>query len=111
MNATNCESLQINELEDITKSANVPTLLMVIYQVTGDERWLAPPYQPTRTKGLSDHDSGGLPDTIQAEIRHAAAQAFHHLQEGRPPAIAEAQSTRRRKGLASSNSPVARSKT
>ena len=88
VNATNCESLQIHELEDITKSANVPTLLMVIYQVTGDERWLAPPYQPTRTKGLSDHDSGGLPDSIQAEIRHAAAQAFHHLREGRPPAIA-----------------------
>ena len=88
VNATNCESLQIDELEEITKSANVPTLLMVIYQVTGDERWLEPPYQPTRTKGLSDHDSGGLPDSIQAEIRHAAALAFRHLQEGKPPAIA-----------------------
>src|ERR1700730_400868 len=88
VNATNYESLQIDELEEITKSANVPTLLMVIYQVTGDERWLEPPYQPTRTRGLSDHDSGGLPDSIQAEVRHAAAQAFHHLREGRPPAIA-----------------------
>ncbi len=46
VNATKCESLQIDELEEITKSANVPTLLMVIYQVTGDERWLEPPYQP-----------------------------------------------------------------
>jgi 4-hydroxyacetophenone monooxygenase len=88
VDATNSESLAIHELEDITQSANVPTLLMVIYQVTGDPRWLEPPYRPTRTKGLSDHDSGGLPDDIQGEIRHAAARAFHHLQEGKPPAIA-----------------------
>ena len=88
MDAMNCESLEIHELEEVTKSANIPTLLMVIYQVTGDQRWLEPPYQPTRTKGLNDHDSGGLPESVQAEIRHAAALAFHHLQEGRPPAIA-----------------------
>jgi 4-hydroxyacetophenone monooxygenase len=88
VDATNRESLGIHELEEIAKSANIPTLLMVTYQVTGDERWLEPPYQPTRTKGLSDHDSGGLPERVQAEIRHAAALAFHHLQEGRPPAIA-----------------------
>jgi 4-hydroxyacetophenone monooxygenase len=87
-NATSTESLEIRELEDIARSANIPTLLMVIYQVTGDPRWLEPPYRPTRTKGLSDHDSGGLPDDVQAEIRHAAARAFHHLQEGKPPAIA-----------------------
>jgi 4-hydroxyacetophenone monooxygenase len=84
----NSESLEIHELEDITKSANVPTLLMVIYQVTGDPRWLEPPYRPSRTRGLSDHDSGGLPDHVQAEIRHAAARAFHDLQAGKPPAIA-----------------------
>jgi 4-hydroxyacetophenone monooxygenase len=88
VDATNCESLEIHELEEIAKSANIPTLLMVIYQVTGDQRWLEPPYQPTRTKGLSDHDSGGLPESVQAEIRHAAALAFHHLQAGRQPAIA-----------------------
>jgi 4-hydroxyacetophenone monooxygenase len=88
VDARNCQSLEIGELEEVTRSANIPTLLMVIYQVTGDQRWLEPPYQPTRTRGLSDHDSGGLPADIQAEIRHAAALAFHHLQEGKPPAIA-----------------------
>jgi len=88
VDATNIESLEISELEDITRSANVPTLLMVIYQVTGDARWLEPPYRPTRSKGLSDHDSGGLPENIQTEIRCAAARAFHHLQQGKPPAIA-----------------------
>src|SRR5712664_10133 len=88
VDAINREGLEVPELEEIARSANIPTLLMVIYQVTGDKRWLERPYQPTRTKGLSDHDSGGLPESIQAEIRHAAALAFRHLQEGRPPAIA-----------------------
>jgi 4-hydroxyacetophenone monooxygenase len=82
------ERLDVRELEEITRSANIPTLLMVIYQVTGDPRWLEPPYQPTRTKGLSDHDSGGLPEEVQAVIRRAAAEAFDHLQQGLPPAIA-----------------------
>src|SRR5258707_5260994 len=75
------------ELEEAVGSANIPTLLMVIYQMTGDPRWLQPPYRPTRSKGLSDHDSGGLPEDIQREIRLAAARAFFDLQEGRPPAI------------------------
>jgi 4-hydroxyacetophenone monooxygenase len=88
VDAINREGLEVRELEEIARSANIPTLLMVIYQVTGDKRWLERPYQPTRTKGLSDHDSGGLPESIQAEIRHAAALAFRHLQEGKPPAIA-----------------------
>jgi 4-hydroxyacetophenone monooxygenase len=88
VDAINREGLEVHELEEIARSANIPTLLMVIYQVTGDKRWLEHPFQPTRTKGLSDHDSGGLPESIQAEIRHAAALAFRHLQEGKPPAIA-----------------------
>jgi 4-hydroxyacetophenone monooxygenase len=88
VDAINREGLEVHELEEIARSANIPTLLMVIYQVTGDKRWLERPFQPTRTRGLSDHDSGGLPESIQAEIRHAAALAFRHLQEGRPPAIA-----------------------
>jgi len=87
VDAINREGLEVHELEEIARSANIPTLLMVIYQVTGDKRWLEHPFQPTRTKGLSDHDSGGLPESIQAEIRHAAALAFRHLQEGKPPAI------------------------
>ena len=87
MDAGHTERLDVRQLEEITGSANIPTLLMVIYQVTGDPRWLEPPYCPTRTKGLGDHDSGGLPEDVQATIRRAAAEAFHHLQQGRPPAI------------------------
>jgi len=79
--------LGVRDLEEITKSANIPTLLMVIYQVTGDSRWLQAPYLPTRTKGLGDHDTGGLSDDVQTEVRRAAAEALHHLQSGKPPAF------------------------
>src|SRR2546428_14191889 len=77
----------LGEMEQITRSANIPTLLMVIYQVTGDPRWLQPPYRPTRSRGLSDHDTGGLPQDIQHEIQLAAARSFYALQEGQPTVI------------------------
>ena len=88
------------ELESITRSANIPVLLMVVYQFTGDPRWLKPPYRPTRSKGLSDHDSGGLPDDVQAEIRLGAAHAFSSMLQGEQPAIAEPDPGQMRKMLA-----------
>lgn len=75
------------ELLQVVATANIPTLLMVIYQVTGDEKWLNEPYLPTRSPGLSDHDSGGLPVGVQREIREAGAHALAALQAGQEPAI------------------------
>src|SRR5690242_776720 len=83
----NDHRLGIDELNEVAAAANIPTLLMVIYQVSGDERWLNDPYRPTRSKGLGDHDSGGLPEEIQEEIRSAGAAAFSLLQDGHAPAI------------------------
>ncbi|GHE93828.1 putative monooxygenase y4iD [Amycolatopsis deserti] len=71
------------------RDANVPTLLMVLVQLTGDTRWLADPYRPTRGRGLSENDSGGLPGDVQEEIRHAAADAIIAWHDGRPMAIPE----------------------
>ena len=79
--------LTLSELREITDTANIPTLLMVLYQVTGDDRWLQDPYRPTRSKGLGDHDGGGLSDEIQREIRHAGAQALRQLQAGHAAVI------------------------
>ena len=67
--------------------ANIPVLLMVLYHLTGDERWLAEPYAPTRARGLSDHDTGGLPEHVQAEIRDAAEHAVRKWAQGIPPAV------------------------
>jgi len=47
---------------------------MVIVQLTGDLRWLEPPYRPSRPPGMGDNDSGGLPATVQDEIRQGDPQ-------------------------------------
>lgn len=67
--------------------ANIPTLLMVLTQMTGDLRWLEDPYRPSRNRGLGDNDSGGLDEHVQAEIRREAVEAIREWKVGRPLAI------------------------
>lgn len=62
-----------NELRTALLDANIPTLVAVLAHLTGDDRWLADPYRPTRTKGLSDHPDGGLAEQAQRDIRDAVA--------------------------------------
>jgi 4-hydroxyacetophenone monooxygenase len=69
--------------------ANIPTLLMVLVQFTGDERWLEAPYRPVRVRGMSDNDSGGLDQVAQGEVREAALEAILAWRGGRPPALPE----------------------
>lgn len=78
-----------SELEAAINDANVPTLLMVLVQMTGDMSWLARPYRPTREGGLGDNDTGGLPPAIQQEIRRAALEAARSWLSGAPLAITE----------------------
>lgn len=81
--------LSEEELRHAIQTAAVPALLMVVFQVTGDERWLGQRYRPTRGKGLNNHESGGLPEDVQAEIRDAAVGAILSVQSGKEPVIAE----------------------
>lgn len=74
---------------DAVAIANIPTLIMVLVQLTGELRWLDGAYRPTRTRGLDDNDSGGLPDHVQGEIRAAAVEAIVAWANGTPPAIAQ----------------------
>ena len=67
--------------------ANIPTLLMVLVQLTGDERWLEAPYRPTRVRGMGDNDSGGLTDAAQADVREAALSAILAWRMGKPEAL------------------------
>lgn len=69
--------------------ANVPILLPVLVQLTGDLRWLREPYLPERNRGLDDNPGGGLPAERQAEIRAAAQDAIRAWLAGRPPALPE----------------------
>lgn len=68
-------------------AANIPTLLMIIVQLTGELRWLDDPYRPTRTQGMSENETGGLPEAIQQQIRDRAVQAVQDWRNGAPIAV------------------------
>jgi 4-hydroxyacetophenone monooxygenase len=74
-------------LAEAVAIANIPTLLMVLVQLTGELRWLEEPYRPSRARGVNDNDSGGLPEPIQSEIRAAALDAIMAWRAGKPIAI------------------------
>lgn len=76
------------ELRGALAAANLPTLLLVLRQLTGDGRWLEPPYRPTRPRGLGDHDDAGLPPEVQDEVRRAAFDVVCKWRRGTLPAVA-----------------------
>ncbi len=76
-------------LADAVATANIPTLLLVLVQMTGDTRWLDAPYAPKRQPGMGDNDTGGLTEEHQREVRTAATEAILAWRAGRPLAIPE----------------------
>jgi len=75
-------------LAEALPSANVPTLLLLLHQFTGDERWLMPPFIPDASR-WDDNDSGGLPPAQQEEVRSAALEAITAWRRGTPIAKPE----------------------
>jgi 4-hydroxyacetophenone monooxygenase len=69
--------------------ANIPVLLMMLVQLTGDLHWLDDKYRTRRARGMNDNDTGGHPDAMVAEIRAAALEAIVAWRAGRPVAIPE----------------------
>ncbi|MEH6382245.1 MAG: NAD(P)/FAD-dependent oxidoreductase, partial [Dietzia cercidiphylli] len=62
-------------LRSAVRRGNVPTMLAVLLELTADERWMAPRFQPTRSRGMDDNSTGGLPDEVQVEIQEALVDA------------------------------------
>jgi 4-hydroxyacetophenone monooxygenase len=71
------------ELRQALDDANIPTLLLVLAHLTGDRKWMADPYRPTRTIATNDNDSAGLPDERRQEIRDAAFDVLRAVRDGR----------------------------
>jgi 4-hydroxyacetophenone monooxygenase len=69
--------------------ANIPVLLMMLVQLTGDLHWLDDKYRTRRARGMNDNDTGGHPNAMVAEIRAAALEAIVAWRAGRPVAIPE----------------------
>jgi len=81
--------------------ANIPTLLLVLTQLTGDRRWLDERYRTRRARGMGDNDTGGLPEPLVAEVRAAALEAILAWRAGRPVAVSAPSREMRLKMLSS----------
>jgi len=77
------------QLSQALAVANVPTLLLLLVQLTGDLHWLEDPYLPERSRGVDDNDTGGLPEHVQDEIRAGAREAILAWRRGKPVAVPE----------------------
>lgn len=75
------------QLRRAVQAANLPALLMVLFQLTGDRVWLEEPFRPARTKGMADNDTGGFPSEIQERIRAAAVTAVGDWADGAPASV------------------------
>jgi 4-hydroxyacetophenone monooxygenase len=76
-----------SELTRAAKEADIRVLLMCLVHLTGDMRWLEPPFAPKRDVRLIPDPNAGLPDEVCAEVRAAALDL---LRGGCPsPAIAD----------------------
>lgn len=75
-----------NELRDALAVANLPTLLMVMFQLSGEARWIEEPFRPARTRGIMDNDTGGFSDDVQEQIRAGALEILLAWADGAPMA-------------------------
>jgi 4-hydroxyacetophenone monooxygenase len=69
-------TLDDESLKNALAVANIPALLMVLVHLTGDSRYLHPPFVPTPARGLDAHDSGGLDPEVQTEVRMEAFEVL-----------------------------------
>ena len=79
-----------DELRSYLRSANIPSLLMVLFQLTGNERWITAPFRPAqqvRGTASADDDTGGLAPELQDEVREAAVAAIRAWHAGAPVAV------------------------
>jgi 4-hydroxyacetophenone monooxygenase len=66
------------DLSSAIAEGDIRVLLMVLVHMTGDERWLEPPYKPKRDVRLIPDPDAGVPAEIQDEIRAAVLKLFAH---------------------------------
>jgi 4-hydroxyacetophenone monooxygenase len=70
------------QLRAALAAGNIPILLLVLAQLTGNPSWISQKYRPSRTFALDDNDTGGFPDSVQAAVRGAAFEVLRDLRDG-----------------------------
>ena len=71
---------QTLDLASAIAEGDIRVLLMVLVHMTGDERWLEPPYRPKRDVRLIPDPNAGVPKEIQDEIRAAVLKLYEHAE-------------------------------
>jgi 4-hydroxyacetophenone monooxygenase len=89
MTSTQLDPAEEQMFTEAVSVANIPTLLMLLVQMTGETHWLEEPYTPKRQGGMGDNDSAGLSEEHQREVREAALEAILAWRAGRPLAMPE----------------------
>lgn len=69
---TTFEPLDRSELTAALPDADLRVLLMCLFQVSGDRKWLAPRFRPKRDVRLIAEEDAGFPPEVADEIRAAA---------------------------------------
>ena len=65
-----------HDLKSAIAEGDIRVLVMVLFHMTGDAKWLEPPYAPKRDVRLIPDPSARLPFDIQNEIRSAVVALF-----------------------------------
>jgi 4-hydroxyacetophenone monooxygenase len=75
------QTLNFHDVEASITGADYRVLLMSLFHMTGDERWLESPFRPRRDVRLVADLHAGLPSDVRAQIREAAVNhLFEHGQ-------------------------------
>lgn len=87
MSVTAATAIDRDRLVRALDNANMPSLVAVLYQLTGNRVWFEQPYRPTRSRGMDDNDSGGFEPEVAERIRSAALDAITAWADGAAPAV------------------------
>jgi 4-hydroxyacetophenone monooxygenase len=74
------------ELQAALEEAHLPTLLMAMATLSGDDAWLREEWRPAAPRGPAEDNTGGLPESVQADIRAAALELVLAWRAGKPAA-------------------------
>ena len=74
---------------DAVNDADLRVLAMCVFHLTGERRWLEPPFAPQRDVRLIADESAGFAPEVADQIRAAAVDAYEFVEAGGTPAISD----------------------
>src|SRR5687767_9566953 len=74
------------ELRAALDDAHLPTLLVAMATLSGDNAWLRDEWCPAAPRGAEEDNTGGLPPDVQVAVRAAALELILAWRAGKAPA-------------------------